>query len=401
MHLFVSSLSDLIILIVIVPAQWRMGRMIFRHAAAHYSARGFRLTKLLLAIYAIVMGAGLLLDERTAAELSLSPMFSVWLRAIALTWAFSSTFGFIAYSVLHRSARYVWRRFGLADFDPRKRRLLQAAGGMAVAAPLAAIGFGTFVQRTDFRVHEVDIPVTNLPIDLEGLRLLQLSDIHLSMFLSERELAKAIDAANETRPFVTLVTGDLISLRGDPLDACLRQLARIRSDAGVLGCLGNHEIYAGAEQYATAEGARLGIHFLRNEARRLRFGAAELNIAGVDYQRLSRKPHYLRGADKLIAPGAVNILLSHNPDVFPVAARQGFDLTLSGHTHGGQVNVEILHQNLNMARFYTPFVYGLYRLRKASIYVTRGIGTIGVPARLGAPPEISVLRLTRSRLREA
>lgn len=401
MHLFVSSLSDLITLIVILPAQWCAGRRVFRYAARHYSARGFRLTKLLLALYAIVMAAGLLLDEKTTAALTTQPVFSVWLHAIILAWAFCSAFGFIVYSILHRGARYILRRIAPADFDPRKRRLLRAAGGVAVAAPLAAIGFGTFVQRTDFRVREVDIPVANLPIDLEGLRLVQLSDIHLSMFLSERELAKVIDAANETRPYLTLVTGDLISLRGDPLDACLRQLARIRSCAGVLGCLGNHEIYAGAEQHATVEGARLGIHFLSNEARRLRFGDAELNVAGVDYQRMGRKPHYLHGADRLIVPGAVNVLLSHNSDVFPIAARQGYDLTLSGHTHGGQVNFEILHQNLNMARFYTPFVYGLYSIRKASIYVTRGIGTIGVPARLGAPPEISVLRLTRSRLREA
>ena len=89
----------------------------------------------------------------------------------------------------------------------------------------------------------------------------------------------------------------------------------------------------------------------------------------------------------------VNILLSHNPDVFPVAARQGYQLTIAGHTHGGQITVEILHQNLSIARFYTPYVYGLYREGDAAVYVTRGIGTVGVPARLGAPPEIALIRL--------
>ena len=78
-----------------------------------------------------------------------------------------------------------------------------------------------------------------------------------------------------------------------------------------------------------------------------------------------------------------------------VAAQQGWDLTLSGHTHGGQVNVEILHQNLNLARFYTPYVQGFYQTGRSSIYVTRGIGTIGMPARLGAAPEITVLRLKK------
>jgi hypothetical protein len=144
------------------------------------------------------------------------------------------------------------------------------------------------------------------------------------------------------------------------------------------------------------EGARLGIAFLRSQTRQLRFGNAVMNIAGVDYQTMSAQPHYLRGAENLIAPNALNLLLSHNPDVFPVAAQQGWDLTLAGHTHGGQVTVEILHHNINLARFYTPYVYGHYRSGKSSIYVTRGIGTIGMPARLGAPPEIAVLRLRKA-----
>ena len=97
-----------------------------------------------------------------------------------------------------------------------------------------------------------------------------------------------------------------------------------------------------------------------------------------------------------MAPGALNILLQHNPDVFPTAVRQGWDLTLAGHTHGGQVNVEILNHDLNIARFYTPYVRGLYRSGRSAIYVTRGIGTIGMPARIGAPPEVTLLRLRKA-----
>jgi uncharacterized protein len=100
--------------------------------------------------------------------------------------------------------------------------------------------------------------------------------------------------------------------------------------------------------------------------------------------------------ERLVRPGTLNILLQHNPDVFPVAARQGYNLLLAGHTHGGQVTVEILEQSINPARFFTPFVYGAYREANASAYVTRGIGTIGVPARIGAPPEISLLRLRKA-----
>jgi predicted MPP superfamily phosphohydrolase len=185
-------------------------------------------------------------------------------------------------------------------------------------------------------------------------------------------------------------------VRGDPLDACLDQIARLRADAGVLGCLGNHEVYARTEEYTTVQAARMGIPFLRGQSRQLRFGNATLNVGGVDYQKMSDRSYYLRGAERMLSPGPLNILLSHNPDVFPVAARQGWDVTLAGHTHGGQVNFEILHYGLNVARFYTPYVYGLYTSGRSSIYVTRGIGTIGMPARLGAPPEISVLRLRKA-----
>jgi uncharacterized protein len=95
----------------------------------------------------------------------------------------------------------------------------------------------------------------------------------------------------------------------------------------------------------------------------------------------------------LVRPGEMNLLLSHSPDVFPVAAEKGFQLTLAGHTHGGQINVEILNDNVNLARFFTPYVLGRYEKNGSSIYVTPGIGTVGVPIRIGAPPEVTIIRL--------
>jgi hypothetical protein len=159
----------------------------------------------------------------------------------------------------------------------------------------------------------------------------------------------------------------------------------------VLGCLGNHEVYAGCEKYVAAQGRRIGIEFLRRQAKVLEFGGAKINFAGVDYQKMHSR--YLVGAEQMIVPGMLNVLLSHNPDVFPVAAAQGYDLTIAGHTHGGQVDVEILHEHVNVARSYTKYVQGLYQEGKSSVYVSNGIGTIGVPVRLGAPPEVSLLRL--------
>lgn len=372
---------DLFAIIVITLTQRFVYRDILR--------TGFVARRTLAAAYILLAGAFALGFSFLTSRFALPPQVALVAGAVGQTWFFGSTAGYL----LWRGFRLATSRARKAPFDPERRRLLNATGAALAAAPFALVGYGALVERLDFRVREVDVPIPNLPHDLDGLRLVHLSDIHLSAFLSERDLARVIDSANELRAHLAFVTGDLITAAGDPLDTCLRQLARLRTDAGVLACMGNHERYANAEDYTERQAARLGLPFLRSQTRQLRFGSATLNVAGVDYQR---KGHYLPGAERMVVPGAVNLLMSHNPDVFPVAAKQGYDLMLSGHTHGGQVTVEILHESLSPARFVTPFVYGLFREGAAHAYVTRGIGTIGIPARIGAPPEIALLRLRKA-----
>ena len=316
------------------------------------------------------------------------PWWSGWGQGLIFVWAFLSVFLVAAILVSRR-----WLRVE-PGHSPARRRFLHSSQAALLCAPAIVTGYAVFIQRVDLSLREQDLMFPGLPKDLDGLRLVQVTDIHLGPFLSERILARAVDMANETRAHVALVTGDLISTARDPLDICLRQLSRLRADAGVFGCLGNHEIYANAEDYVEQQGALLGHRYLRQRAEALKFGQTTLNLAGVDYQVI-RKP-YLVGAESLVAPDAFNVLLSHNPDVFPVAARQGYQLTIAGHTHGGQVRVEILHQDLNVARFFTPYVDGLYRRGDAAVFVSRGIGTIALPARLGAPPEVNLLRLCRA-----
>jgi uncharacterized protein len=344
-----------------------------------------------LIFFAVLLVAGYACSfSEVTATLRLPATAAAVAGAVSLCYLLASAAGLVVYGIL-----YPVRRLANADANVGRRRVLKAAGSVLVASPFAVLAYGGLVKRTDFQVREVDLPVPGLPTDLDGLRILQLSDIHLGAFLSEGELARVIDATRELRPHIAFATGDFISTYGDPLEACIRQLARVRADAGMLGCLGNHEHYALAEQQAVDLAAQSGIRILRSESVPLRFGNAVLNVAGVDYQSIFKKRQYLTGAERMIQPGAVNLLLSHNPDVFPVAARQGYQVTLSGHTHGGQVTIEILDQSINPARFFTPYVQGLYRMGPATAYVTRGIGTIGIPARIGATPEISLLRLKR------
>jgi predicted MPP superfamily phosphohydrolase len=393
MGLFLRYFIDLAIFVAVFLTQRHFQRVVLNHVKPRSSAAFLRILQVVFFAFNLwIVLAFALSYNSIAGHLHLPAGLVGWVFGGAFLWAFTSTAAYFSYSI----GKFVLHRLAPKPFDPNRRRVIEAAGGALAAAPFAIVGFGAFIERTNFGVREIDIRLPDLPTDLEGLRLVQLSDIHLSAFLSERELARVIDAANETRAHVAVITGDMITMRGDPIDRCLHQLSRLRTDAGTVGCLGNHEIYADCEDYSTQHGARLGIDFLRNQARQLRFGSAVLNFAGVDYQKIAFRPQYLHGAERLTVPGAVNVLLSHNPDVFPVAVQKGYHLTLAGHTHGGQVTVEILSESLSIARFFTPFVYGRYTIGNSAAYVTRGIGTIGLPARIGAPPEISVLRLRRA-----
>jgi predicted MPP superfamily phosphohydrolase len=384
-----NYILDIVLIVVFSAVQWQISRLVLGTGFA----RQHRIVvwPVFLAFDAALVISYSFTFPAMPMWLGIPGGFTSVLGAGALAYFMTASGVLAIYYVL----RAIRRQFA-AEVSPARRHLLNAAGNTLLASPFVMMGYGALVQRTDFRVREVDIPLPDLPRDLEGLRILHLSDIHLSAFLSERELAGVIDASNELRPQVAVMTGDLISGHSDPLDACIRQLARVKSDTGLLACMGNHERYIRAEAYTARQAARLGIAFLRHESRQLRFGTATLNIAGSDFESHRNRDRYLMGMERLVQPGAVNVLLQHSPDVFPAAVSKRYNLLLAGHTHGGQVTVEILDQSINPARFFTPYVYGLYRIGGAAAYVTRGIGTIGIPARIGAPPEISLLRLRKA-----
>lgn len=382
---FPRVLPDLILLAVALACQALAARWLLGRVTGRVARRGIVAAAGLS--FALMIFGFLLRFDRVL--LFFPGVWIVWERGLAIIWILLSLSWLAGFALLQ-----LGRLILSAGHHPARRHFLSAVRAVLFAAPPAVLAYGTFVERTAFRLREQKLEIPGLPADLDGLRLVQLTDIHLSPFLRLGDLERAVAMANETRADVALVTGDLITTRRDPMDDCLRALAALRAGAGVYGCLGNHEVFAGGEEHAERVGASFGLRFLRHAAAPLRFGNATLNLAGVDYQRTGRP--YLRGAEELIVPGAVNLLLSHNPDVFPVAAGQGYALTVSGHTHGGQVRVEILGGDLNVARFYTPFVDGVYRQGAASLFVSRGLGTIGVPTRLGAPPEVALLRLSRA-----
>jgi predicted MPP superfamily phosphohydrolase len=278
-----------------------------------------------------------------------------------------------------------------APFHPGRRKFLQAALPVVSAAPIFAVGTGLVLARSRPKLNEVQLRIKGLHPDLNGIRISQLSDIHYGPFFTKSDLEYAVAMANETGADIALVTGDLITRVGDDLEGCIGVLKKLRGHSGVWGCNGNHERYARAESYAADLAARIGIHILRNDNEVLRFGNAKLNLAGVDYQELGDSE--LLGAEDMLADGALNVLLSHSPWVFDKAVEQGFDVAFSGHTHGGQINLPLGHENLNMVRIYTPYIKGPYQRDGKHLFVSAGLGTVGVPVRLGADPEVNLIKL--------
>jgi uncharacterized protein len=259
-------------------------------------------------------------------------------------------------------------------------------------------------------------PSTSLwptPPALDGLRIVHLSDLHIGAFMRRTAIRRAVDLANAAQPDLAVLTGDLITSARDPLEDCVAEVSRLRAPLGVWGCHGNHERWAGVEARAQALFQRSGMHLLRQQCAELSWRGGAINLIGVDDQRERARPgepsSLLRGIEALVRPDIPNILLSHNPDTFPRAAALGIELSLAGHTHGGQLRVALGGRQWSPARLVTPFVAGLYRLpcgreargdgpaprprQSAFLYVNRGLGTFGLPVRLGVPPEITVLTL--------
>ena len=315
--------------------------------------------------------------------------------------------------------------------DPSRRYFFRSATALAGAAPFLSAIYGFAAERLNYRVQHVEIPIANLPPALDGMRIAQLSDIHLSGYMTHLDVRRAVDMANDLGPDLTVVTGDLITGAGDPIVECVNELRELRAPLGVWGCNGNHEIYAKAEDTAQRLFAQAGMKILRHENTQLTFRGAQLNLIGVDYQRErtpgGRRLEMLSHVEPLVRRDMPNILLSHNPNSFNRAAELGIELSLAGHTHGGQIQVEILDHRLSPARFITDYIAGTYyrplwmpalsqkALRDAGrtasnempvashaqpalsvLYVNRGLGTVGAPVRLGVPPEITHIVLRRA-----
>ena len=252
---------------------------------------------------------------------------------------------------------------------------------VALAAILALIGF---LQARRPRIVSVDIPS-----DVGGYRIVQWSDVHIGPTIQRSFVESLVRRTNTLNADAIVITGDLIDGHLEDLRDAIAPLADLRARDGVFVVTGNHEYYWRASEWVK-EFARLGMTFLKNEHRVVRDGIV---IAGVTdpagrYTHKTNLTAALAGAPE----DAFRILLAHRPQVANAASRNGVDLQLSGHTHGGQ----FFPFNL-MIRWFQPVVAGLHRIGETMLYVSRGTGYWGPPSRLGVGGEITLITLGEPR----
>jgi predicted MPP superfamily phosphohydrolase len=287
--------------------------------------------------------------------------------------------------------------------SPSRRRLLEQAALAVSAMPFVGAAYGLLYGRLDVEVTRPRIALPRLPKAFDGFRIAHLSDLHISPFMTADEIRRCVTIATGLKADLVVLTGDYLANDPAAEGEVVQALAGLRAPYGVFGCLGNHEIYTETEDSITRLFAAVGIRILRQERAPIQSHGEVLNLIGVDYQqrRFSRDhdghlvDRYLEGSEKLVMPDMVNILLSHNPNSFDRAVELGIDLTLAGHSHGGQLALSFVNRGLSLVYPETPYVSGWYEKPGGQLYVNRGIGTTGPPIRIGARPEITVLELVR------
>lgn len=277
---------------------------------------------------------------------------------------------------------------------PRRRFLTWLAGGMAGGIALAGAGIGwmTRVEPHRLVVERVSLTLGRLPRPFAGLRIAQLSDLHLGPHIHQADVERAVRSAMSLHPDLILLTGDYVTRWAGYGEALIAPLSRLRASLGVYGTLGNHDHWTDADEITTYL-HRAGVTVLRNASCPISRDGGTLWLVGVD--------DVMEGAEDLPAALAsvpeegCKVALIHEPDFADVAAKSGIDLQLSGHSHGGQVRIPGIGA-LILPGWGRKYPIGLRRVGETWLYTNRGIGLVSPPVRFNCPPEITLFTLRQA-----
>lgn len=279
----------------------------------------------------------------------------------------------------------------MRDFGTQKTKLSQrlgkAVGSERPLKALAQVAREAVSDTNNLTVEKISVSLKRLPKELDGMRIVQLSDLHHSPFTSLEFINESIKIASSLAPDMFVLTGDFVSHDARYIAPVADALSRLVSEFGSFACLGNHDHWTDAGLVTDLLRGE-GITVLINEGFRFEARGASFWLCGVDDLTLAKTD--IKAALKGSREDEMKILLAHNPKILYRAARHDVDLMLSGHTHGGQVKFRDEEDKLLTTRRLTS---GLYRRKNTQVYITRGIGTVVVPVRYHCPPEITLIEL--------
>jgi predicted MPP superfamily phosphohydrolase len=236
----------------------------------------------------------------------------------------------------------------------------------------------------------------DLPEPFDGFRILHVSDVHAGVFMERDHMADVVALANALRPDLVVQTGDMIDISPRYIQPYVSTFRDLTAPYGVVTCLGNHDRYTG--EALVIKGVRdAGQVFLSGDAHVIERGGGSLTLLGIDDPDnwVMDDPQTI-AVDRVlrdVAPGTFSILLAHRPGAFDTARLRGVPLTLAGHIHGGQIAAPLI--GWSAGRLITKYVAGHFQDGRSNLYVSRGIGVVGVPIRMFVPPELALLELRR------
>jgi predicted MPP superfamily phosphohydrolase len=275
-------------------------------------------------------------------------------------------------------------------------------GRVAAAIVICVVGsllLAGYLGSKALVVREVDASIPGLPKEFDGLSIAQVSDLHVGPHTSRRFLNRVVSTVRELSPDVIAVTGDLVDDRAEDVATYADALGELEAPLGVFMIAGNHDVYAGWDSVEPRLRTEVPARLLLNEAHIIRRGAATLVLAGTGDPAGGRRGQSRAAPDveRTLAGapnGATIVALAHNPALWPALAQRGVALTLSGHTHWGQFAMPSLGWSL--ASPFLKHAMGAYRDNDALLYINPGTGYWGIPFRLGALPEVTLVRLRRA-----
>jgi predicted MPP superfamily phosphohydrolase len=278
-------------------------------------------------------------------------------------------------------------------FDASRRTFLRT--GIVGISAYSFIGAAKgVIERNDYEIIERKIRIKNLPEEFKGFTIGLMSDVHSSVFMTKDEMDDYVAALNALKTDLVVVPGDFVNSQTEEVYPFAEAFANLRAPYGVYGCLGNHDYYADVDVVAKVVDD-CGVKLLRNDAVKIQKGNSFFNLVGVDDIRHQIDPNtYIESALSSVHNEQPKILLCHRPYFLETIDKYDIALTLAGHTHGGQIVLAHVGDiYLTPAALVSKYICGLYHVNNSQMYVTRGIGTVGVPLRINCPPEITKITL--------